>query len=116
VLFEGASAGLVDFDTMCLAEPALDLGQFCAYLRVAARKAERAYPSIPPGLGNELCEQFLGAYLESANARTRQGEQLRERLWMYDAISLLRMAVRSWHQLKAQRLMSVLSVLEERMA
>ena len=39
VLFDGPTTGLVDFDTVCLAEPALDLGSFTGHLAVAVRKA-----------------------------------------------------------------------------
>ncbi|MFP5369244.1 MAG: phosphotransferase, partial [Actinomycetes bacterium] len=39
VLFDGPTASLVDFDTVCLAEPALDLGHFTGHLAVAVRRA-----------------------------------------------------------------------------
>jgi hypothetical protein len=35
------------FDTVCQAEPALDLGQFLAYLRLAVRKAS-GNGTVPP--------------------------------------------------------------------
>src|SRR5262252_5340401 len=42
VFFDGDAVGLVDLDNICQAEPALDLGQFSAYLRTQARKNPRA--------------------------------------------------------------------------
>ena len=42
VFFDGDAVGLVDLDNVCQAEPALDLGQFFAYLRTQARKNPRA--------------------------------------------------------------------------
>ena len=41
LIFADSSCGLVDFDTSCQAEPALDLGQFLAYLRLTARKIQQ---------------------------------------------------------------------------
>ena len=41
LIFDGTSSGLVDFDTICRAEPALDLGQFLAYSRLAVLKARK---------------------------------------------------------------------------
>src|SRR3712207_8430077 len=40
ILFDGARPGLLDFDTVCQAEPALDLGQFLAYLRSEEHTSE----------------------------------------------------------------------------
>src|SRR6185312_14721326 len=39
IVLEGDTPGLVDFDDVCMGEAALDLGHFCAYLRLAARRA-----------------------------------------------------------------------------
>ena len=41
LIFDGRQSGLVDFDTVCQAEPALDLGQFLAYQRLAILKDQR---------------------------------------------------------------------------
>ena len=44
---------LVDFDAVCLAEPALDLGSFTGHLAVAARRAQDA-AGRPPTDGEDL--------------------------------------------------------------
>src|SRR5439155_1469435 len=54
LIFSGERCGLVDFDTVCRAEPALDLAQFLAYLRMNARKA-----GVPASAdGNGATEQL----------------------------------------------------------
>jgi aminoglycoside phosphotransferase (APT) family kinase protein len=110
---EGGS-GLLDFDTMCLAEPALDLGCFGAYLRVACRKAEIA-ASQEPGLGDELCELFLDTYLDAPGNRAVDHGQLRARMDAFETLVLVRMTLRSWHQLKPARVSNIFSVLRERL-
>jgi aminoglycoside phosphotransferase (APT) family kinase protein len=112
VFDEAGRAGLLDFDTMCRAEPALDLGHFCAYLRVACHKAERA-ASSSASLGPELSERFLLAYIEACGSAEDPG-CLRPRVAAYEAVSLLRMSLHRWHQLKAARTSDVLTVLSER--
>lgn len=114
LIFEGRRSGLVDFDTVCQAEPALDLGQFLAYLAVAGRKA-RAPDGPGPGAGASLAGQlgtrFLDAYAEAAGA-ARAG--LLDRAAVYEMVSLLRLAFHSWQKLKRSRLEHVVDVLDER--
>jgi hypothetical protein len=111
VIFDGATGALVDFDTLCQAEPALDLGQFLAYLRVVAWKAHKT-----SALAELLCARFLATYLARTGGRLDDAERLRARVGVYEAVSLLRMALHSWQQLKGARLENVLAVLEERVA
>jgi thiamine kinase-like enzyme len=134
LLFDGTTAGLVDFDTVCQAEPALDLGQFQAYLRQAILKSQRknadrtgnggpteseadievhtATPS--PSYADLLCTQFFNTYLTTAGYSSERTEQLRKRVQIYELISLLRMALHSWQKLKESRLAHVITLLEER--
>jgi len=113
VMFGGPVTGLIDFDTVCQAEPALDLGQFVAYLRVLVSKAQRVQASqAPDELGEELAEAFLRVYAKAAG--TEDFEALRRRVRAYETVSLVRMAVRSWRQLKVARLENVLGVVEQR--
>ena len=112
VLFEGPVTGLIDFDTVCQAEPALDLGQFVAYLRVAVSKAERASGRPPGELGRELGDAFLRVYAEAAGIA--DVEALSRRVGGYETVSLVRMALRSWQQLKVARLENILGVIEQR--
>jgi hypothetical protein len=107
VLFDDAGAGLLDFDTVARAEPALDLGHFCAYLRVACRRAGA------PQLEDPLCEELLLGYAASPACAVDE-DALRRRTALYEAVSLLRIALRSWHQLKAVRTTCAVEVLEER--
>jgi Ser/Thr protein kinase RdoA (MazF antagonist) len=113
ILFEGGAAALLDFDGVCLAEPALDLGQFCAYLRMGCAKAERAAQTGPSGLGDELSDRFVSAYIEMAGVPRAEVPRLLGRIRVYEAMRLLRICVHSWQQLKAARLSIALSVLEE---
>ena len=112
LIFDGRHSGLVDFDTVCQAEPALDLGQFLAYLAVAARKAKA--PDGPgPGasLAGRLGARFLDAYAEAAGAARAE---LPHRAAVYELVSLLRLAFHSWQKLKRSRLEHVVDVLDER--
>ncbi len=113
VLFDCEARGLLDFDGMCMAEPALDLGQFCAYLRLACAKAERAAGTGRSGLGDELSELFVDSYVAAAEIRAAEVGLLRGRIGLHEALRLVRICVHSWQQLKAARLATSLSVLEE---
>jgi ABC-type multidrug transport system fused ATPase/permease subunit len=114
VFDDDGRSGLLDFDSICRGEPELDLGHFCAYVRAACRKAERALQTRS-SLADDLCARFQSAYVDAGGA-VEDGARLRARAGIYEATSLLRMALHSWHQLKAARTSAVLSVLEERMA
>jgi aminoglycoside phosphotransferase (APT) family kinase protein len=111
-LFHGRDVGIVDLDNVCRGEPALDLGQFVAYLRVAVRKASLAASRPHEALSNELCDIFLSSYRDSAHLQDTDG--LADRVRVYERLSLLRMVVRSWQQLKPARAANALAVLQER--
>jgi hypothetical protein len=97
---------LVDFDTVCQAEPALDLGQFVAYLRFTLRKR-----SGDAGLADELAARFLDAYpLGGRAGRAR----LEARVAGYEVLSLLRMALHGWQKFKPDRVLVLVPLLEER--
>lgn len=114
LLFDEESCGLVDFDTVCEAEPALDLGQFLAYLRLAAHKAQKSSTTVAPLAFDELCEHFISTYLQAADYPPVLAHQLRARVAAYEMISLMRIALHSWQKLKGSRLELVLDLLEER--
>jgi hypothetical protein len=116
ILLDGHASGLIDLGTICLAEPALDLGRFCAYLRVGCQKARRAGGPEPVALATDLCDRFIDAYLQGSGEPRPDREQLRGRVALYEGLSLLRMASHSWYQLKAARTSDVVTVLEDRMA
>ena len=56
ILIDGSRAGLIDFDTLCLGDPALDLGNFLAHLRLSELQEQADLSS--------LREAFLMGYLE----------------------------------------------------
>ncbi|MFN2489614.1 MAG: phosphotransferase [Actinomycetota bacterium] len=110
ILFDGSSAGMVDLDDLCEAEPALDLGQFLAYLEVAARKVEGAAAS---GLGDRLRDTFLDGYLSVPGSSGADRSSLPARVAIYERVTLVRMAIRGWRQLKPARVALALSVLQD---
>lgn len=113
LLFDGTVGGLVDFDTVCQAEPALDLGQFLAYLRVAMLKVQESASPVPGALTEQLCRRFLDTYVAASGDKLVDEEQLRIRVSVYQAISLLRIAVHSWQKFKSNRLNHVITLIEE---
>jgi thiamine kinase-like enzyme len=116
VIFERQQAGLVDFDSVCQAEPALDLGHFLAYLKVAGFKAQKVAGSESRTLVAELSDRFMHTYLSAMGGRVEDAERLRVRVAVYQTVSLLRRALRSWQKFKGSRLESALALIEEEMA
>ena len=80
-------------------EPALDLGRFSAYLRVAAAKA--GLPTRPT-----LVARLVTTYRSAGGAGISEA-----RVEMYTQLSLILMAVHSWQRLKADRVRLVCRVL-----
>lgn len=110
LLGEGPGATLIDFDTACRAEPALDLGQFAAYLRLkgALLEADEA--------AERLVIRFLVAYATAAGLSLGEMERLSARTALFELLSLAGRAIHSWLKFKPERLMAVMTVLEGRMA
>jgi len=108
LIFDGPHAGLVDFDNFCQAEPALDLGQFLAYLRYAGVKARGDSTARRAGLVKELARRFTAAYVAAGGP----AEAL-DRVAAYEAASLVRMAQHAWQNLKPRRLNDIVTVLDE---
>jgi hypothetical protein len=109
LLFDGTRCGVVDFDTIGRAEPALDVGHFLAYLRLAVAKAAGGNGVVDRA--DDLASVFVDAYgSESGLPQAR----LRERATLYEALSLVRLAVHSAQKLKARRLRQVMRLLEQR--
>lgn len=110
ILFDGPLSGLIDLDTACRAEPALDLGQFAGYVSLARRKAEMSlgrsiHPSDDPG------PAFLDDYCRVAGIV--DSERLAARVAAYRTVALIRVAARSWRQLKTSRLRLAIDLLDE---
>ena len=107
LLFNGSSPALIDFDTVCCAEPALDLGHFTAYLRLVAAKALRSADPDQAGADQAdlLCAHFLDRYLAGRSGSAPAADiELRRRAAAYELLSLVRIAGHSWHKLKSERL------------
>ena len=110
----GAGAGIVDVDTLCVAEPALDLGRFLAYLHVTGiRRSRAAWPVLA-----DLTALFLESYLDAAAplpgtapaAGARRS--FLERTAAYRALALARIGASACRQLKDDRLAAVVDVLD----
>jgi aminoglycoside phosphotransferase (APT) family kinase protein len=112
VLFEGSARALVDLDTLCRAEPALDLGHFLAYLRLSVAKG----PAPMQRLDEELADRFLAAYLAAARPQDATEAVLRERVAACEAVALVRLAIHSWYKFKPARLATAITLLEERLS
>ncbi len=115
LIFDAQQSGLVDFDTVCQAEPALDLGQFLAYQRLAILKDQRRDTPLPIAATEQLCAVFLDAYITARSAAIGNERQLRDRVALYEVLMLLRLAIHSWQKLKVSRLEHALTLLKERM-
>jgi hypothetical protein len=113
-LFDGAACGLIDFDSVCQAEPALDIGQFLTYLHIAGLKFKIA-PEAAAALMDDLVTRFLRVYRAELGDRAGDSEQLRARVSVYRTISLLRRVLRSWQKFKPKRVAGALAVLEHQL-
>jgi len=111
---DGEHNGLVDFDTVCQAEPALDLGQFLAYQRLTILKDQDPQHPFSPEATNALCNVFIDTYVNETRAWLDDEGSLRARVSAYELITLIRFAAHSWFKLKGSRLELSLNLLEER--
>ncbi|MEO7908160.1 MAG: phosphotransferase [Roseiflexaceae bacterium] len=114
LIFDGQQRGLVDFDTVCQAEPALDLGQFLAYQQLAILKDQPRDAPMSAAAIKQLCDIFLDTYIAARGASVGDERQLRDRTALYEVLMLLRLAIHSWQKLKVSRLDHALTLLEER--
>jgi len=106
VLIEDGSAAIVDLDTLCWADPALDLGRYLAHLDVLATKLS-GHDARP--LVDDLSEAFVQSYSAAAPA-TSAG--IVDRVGFYRALTLTRTAVHACRQTKDRRLDVALSLLD----
>jgi hypothetical protein len=115
LLFDGSDSGLIDFDSVCQAEPALDLAQFLTYLRVASLKSKLT-PEATRALIEQLGQRFLDTYASMSGVSSSDSQQLAERVSLYKALSLVRRTLRSWQKFKPDRIESALALLVEELA
>jgi hypothetical protein len=111
ILFNGRDVGMIDFDNTCSADPALDLGHFVAYLRVAIHKAALAGGVSREAMEASLTSSFFDGYVDAASPA--QPDRIRDRMSLYQKASLIRMAIHSWQQLKPTRVALALAALDE---
>ncbi|PYP39981.1 MAG: hypothetical protein DMD43_09570 [Gemmatimonadetes bacterium] len=103
LLFHSHRVFIVDFDGFCLADPALDVGYFLAYLRPSGLWYHR------PGMrrwfeSSAAC--FVNAYRRALRERAIDGAEadgILERVCLYEAASLFKIATRRAHRLNSPR-------------
>lgn len=115
LLDDSGRAGLVDVDTLCLAEPAVDLGRFLAYQHVIGiRRSRDAWPLL-----EDLTALFVESYLDAwpppgGAPATDVQEVLLARTAAHHALALARIGASACWQLKDDRLGAAIDVLEAR--
>lgn len=114
LIFDGRNGGLVDFDTMCQAEPAQDLGHYLAYQRLNIIKDQDPNFPFPQETIEHFCAIFLDTYIEVAKDWIPDEALLRGRVAIYELISLIRLTLHSWEKMKGSRLKQTMVLLEER--
>jgi aminoglycoside phosphotransferase (APT) family kinase protein len=109
VLLGGRVPAVVDLDTLCWADPAMDLGRYLAHVHLLGRKAggpgarERV-----EALGNEFLRGYAGV-----STRTSSAALAADRIAFYMATTLARSALHACRQLKPKRFELAVSLLEE---
>jgi hypothetical protein len=111
VLVDGPIHSVFDLDSACVAEPALDLGHFTARLGLSGRRAADAAGLEGDRRVRDLERGFLDDYSEARPDLDK--ETLARRVDVYHVASLAELAVRSWLQLKPDRVALCLRVLDE---
>ncbi len=114
LIFDGRDGGLVDFDSICQAEPAQDLGHYLAYQRLNIIKDQDPNFPFAPEAIERLCALFLDTYIDVSKGWIADEKQLRGRVAIYELISLIRLTLHSWEKMKGSRLKQTLALLEER--
>ena len=119
VLLDGPISSLFDLDSACVAEPALDVGGFLGHLDVVTTRARHATghtghaaDDLGDGQGEALDRVFLQEYLRAGGGGVEQGA-LAARIAAYRTVTLAQVAVRSWCQLKPDRLRAAIALLEQ---
>ena len=114
LIFDGSDGGLVDFDSICQAEPAQDVGHYLAYQRLNIIKDQDAGSPISSEAIERLCALFLDNYVEASRGWIADEACLRGRVAVYELISLIRLTLHSWEKMKGSRLRQTILLLEER--
>jgi hypothetical protein len=104
---EGVVTGVVDFDTVCWGDAAMDLGRFLAHLDLLLAKVDR---EGGPLRSTTLHGEFLQSYLAAAPS-AQQRDTLLDRVAAFWSIALAWSALHACRQLKQDRLWLALSLL-----
>jgi hypothetical protein len=116
VIVHNASAGFIDFDGFCHAEPALDVALFRATIKYVGM-GKAALPRGKEDLSNrhallrrlatldELCDLFLDEY-------DRLAPISRERVVLYETLDLLTSVLHCWMKVRPERLTGSVVALE----
>jgi Ser/Thr protein kinase RdoA (MazF antagonist) len=113
VLLHDGRIGFIDFDGACRAEPALDLGRFRAKLRDIGISAFPTSSADGAGDGaldrylallDELCDDFLAAYLRRAPVTA-------ERVVLWETTDLLTALLHAWTKVRTARVTPRLTLL-----
>lgn len=114
LIFDGSAGGLVDFDSICQAEPAQDLGHYLAYQRLNIVKDQDPNFPVAPEAIESICALFLDTYVDVSRSWIVDEQHLRKRVAVYELISLIRLTLHSWEKMKGSRLRQTILLLEER--
>jgi aminoglycoside phosphotransferase (APT) family kinase protein len=112
VLIDGERVGLIDFDSVCQSEPALDIGQFLTYLRLAGTKSKLT-PEQTEAVLTGLADRFVDAYGTAAGLAAGDVAQLLGRVGLYRKVSMLRRISRSWLKFKVGRITGAIEQLDQ---
>jgi hypothetical protein len=114
LLDDSGRSGIVDVDTLCVAEPALDVGRFLAYLHVTGTRRSRAASPVLTDMAALFLESYLDARSASGDGTvTATARRLfLERTAAFSALALGRIGVSACRQLKDDRLAAVVEVLD----
>jgi len=118
VLLHEGRVGVIDFDSWCRAEPALDLALFLTSVRdVRLSAIRKAAPlSTDPAAEDDrslaflaqldtLCDAFLAQYATLMPVK-------RARVAIWEALYLLTLVLRSWERVKPVRLANIVPLLD----
>lgn len=113
LLLDGDQVFIVDFDGFCLADPALDVGYFLAYLRPSGLWQHRLRMRQ---WFEEAAAHFIQAYQEALRKHGRASSDvagIKERAALYEAALLFKIATRRVHRLNSPRPHELAAILDE---
>lgn len=112
VLIAQGKISFIDFDGLCMAEPALDVAMFRAALRDAGTRGKDKSAAFGPaeverGLAmlDAACDAFLSAYLEHAPVSPA-------RVALWESLDLVTTTLHCWTKVKPERLDTRIAVLD----